>query len=81
MDNQEVKRIRSLIDARIAQLRKEGETPRNANESAPMEWDMHTGRIPKEDWPKGWKDPYPALEKALKASKAKPKTTTKAKKK
>lgn len=75
MDNQEVKRIRSLIDARIAQLRKEGETPRNANECAPMEWDMHTGRIPKEDWPKGWKDPYPALEKALKASKAKPKTT------
>ena len=36
---------------------------------------MHTGRIPKEDWPKGWKDPYPALEKALKAAKAKPKPT------
>ena len=78
MDNQEIKHIQALISARIEQLRKEGETPRNANECAPMEWDMHTGRIPKEDWPRGWKDPYPALEKALKA---KSKTTTKAKKK
>lgn len=78
MDKQEIKRIRSLIDARIAQLRKGGDTPRNANECAAMEWDMHTGRIPKEDWPKGWKDPYAKLDKA---SKAKPKTTTKAKKK
>ena len=73
----------ALIQARIAQLKKQGMTPRNANECAPMEWDAHTGRIEKRDLPDNWKDPYPALEKALKASKAKakPKTTTKAKKK
>ena len=66
---------RALMDARSAQLQKQGDTPRNANECAAMEMDMHVGYIPKEDWPKGWKDPYPALEKALKASKAKPKTS------
>ena len=65
----------ALIQARIAQLKKQGMTPRNANECAPMEWDAHTGRIEKRDLPDNWKDPYPALEKALKASKAKPKTT------
>lgn len=35
-------------------------------------WYMHTGEIPKSDWPKGWKDPYAKLDKA---AKAKPKTT------
>ena len=30
-------------------------------------WHMHTGKIPKKDWPKGWKDPYAKLDKAAKA--------------
>ena len=67
----------TLIQARIEQLKKQGMTPRNANECAPMEWDAHTGRIEKRDLPDNCKDPYPALEKELKASKAtkaKPKT-------
>ena len=72
MDNQEVKRIQSLIASRSAQLQKKGDSARDANECAAMEWDMHIGRIPKEDRPKGWKDPYAKLDKA---SKAKPKTT------
>ena len=63
--------IGRMIAARSAQLQKQGNTPRNANECAAMDWDMHTGRIPKEDWPKGWKDPYAKLDKA---TKAKPKT-------
>lgn len=65
----------TLIQARIEQLKKQGMTSRNANECAPMEWDAHTGRIEKRDLPANWKDPYPALEKALKAPKAKPKNT------
>ena len=64
----------TLIQARIEQLKKQGMTSRNANECAPMEWDAHTGRIEKRDLSDNWKDPYPALEKALKAPKAKPKT-------
>lgn len=69
--------IAELQDARRAQLLKQGKTPRNATETASMEWAAHTGHISKEAL-KGWKDPYPALEKA---AKAKPKTTVKAKKK
>lgn len=45
---------------------------RGCRQQAAMEWDMHTGRIPEEDRPKGWKDPYAKLDKA---AKAKPKTT------
>lgn len=71
MENNEAKRIQSMIATRSAQLQKQGDTARNANECAAMEWDMHTGRIPKEDRPKGWKDPYAKLDKA---AKAKPKT-------
>lgn len=67
---------RALLDARIEQLKAQGYSQRNANEGAAMDMDMHTGFISKEDWPKGWKDPYPALEKALNA---KSKTTAKAK--
>ena len=47
---------------------------RDARKFAVDSWKIHTGEWPA---PKGWKDPYPALEKALKASKAakaKPKT-------
>lgn len=73
--------IGRMIAARSAQLQKQGDTPRNANECAAMDWDMHTGRIPKSDWPDGWKDPYAKLDKAAKTKpKPKPKTkTTKAK--
>ena len=62
----------AAVSARTAALEKQGEgMPRHR---AAMEWDMHTGRIPKSDWPDGWKDPYAKLDKASKASKAKPKT-------
>lgn len=66
----------AAVSARTAALEKQGEgMPRHR---AAMEWDMHTGRIPKSDWPDGWKDPYAKLDKT---TKAKPKTTkTKAKK-
>lgn len=68
--------IGRMIAARSAQLQKQGDTPRNANECAAMDWDMHTGRIPKSDWPDGWKDPYAKLDKAAKPkTKTKPKTT------
>ena len=66
--------IGRMIAARSAQLQKQGDTPRNA--CAAMDWDMHTGRIPKSDWPDGWKDPYAKLDKAAKPkTKTKPKTT------
>lgn len=68
----------AMIDRREAELRKKAKTPgelRECRSMAAMEWDAHIGYIDKRDLPKGWKDPYPALEKALKASKAKPKTT------
>lgn len=66
--------IGRMIAARSAQLQKQGDTPRNANECAAMEWDAHIGYIDKRDLPKGWKDPYAKLDKTAK-SKTKTKTT------
>jgi hypothetical protein len=68
----------ALIDRREAELRKKAKTPgelRDCRSVAAMEWDAHIGYIDKRDLPEGWKDPYAKLEKALKAAKAKPKTT------
>ena len=67
----------ALIDRREAELRKKAKTPgelRDCRSVAAMEWDAHIGYIDKRDLPDNWKDPYPALEKALKAPKTKPKT-------
>lgn len=68
----------AMIDRREAELRKKAKTPgeiRECRSVAAMEWDAHIGYIDKRDLPEGWKDPYAKLDKASKASKAKPKTT------
>lgn len=77
MANYTNNQVEAFISTREAELRKKAKTPgelRDCRSVAAMEWDAHTGRIEKRDLPDNWKDPYPALEKALKASKAKPKT-------
>lgn len=78
MANYTNNQVEAFISTREAELRKKAKTPgelRDCRSVAAMEWDAHTGRIEKRDLPDNWKDPYPALEKALKAPKAKPKTT------
>lgn len=84
MANYTNNQVEAFISTREAELRKKAKTPgelRDCRSVAAMEWDAHIGRIEKRDLPDNWKDPYPALEKALKAPKAKPRTTTKTKKK
>lgn len=77
-NKEDSKRIQDAIHAQSLKYQKEGDTSRNANEGAAMAWDMHVGRIDKEDWPEGWKDPYANLDNLArpktKAAKAKSKT-------
>lgn len=70
MTNYTDAQVESLISAREAALREKHKgTPgiRDCRQTAAMEWAVHTGRINRREVHKGWKDPYPALEKSLKA--------------
>lgn len=71
--------IRSLIDARIKEYHDAGDHARDVPQAAAQEWDMHTGYIPKEDHPKGWKDPYAKVDKKYKNYCIKPTAKPKAK--